>query len=290
MEIATLVTPATLLAWHRKLVARKYDGSARRKPGRPVTKKDLAALVVRMAEQNHDWGYRRIQGALSNLGHECARSTIADILRRHGIEPAPERNRKTSWTEFLKWHWELIVSADFFTTEIWTGKGLTRYLVLFFIDLSTRKVEIAGIASRANGLWISQVGRQVTDAVDGILNGKRFLIHDRDPLFTTEFQDILTSVGVHCLRLPPRSPNLNAHAERFVRSIKESCLDRLILFGEHSLRRAIREFITHYHQERNHQGLGNRLIVSDLVSATSGTIRRRQRLGGMLNYYHRAAA
>jgi len=290
MEIATLVTPATLLGWHRKLIAQKYDGSARRKPGRPVTKKDLAALVVRMAKENHDWGYRRIQGALSNLGQECARSTIADILRRHGIEPAPERNRKTTWTEFLKRHWELIVSADFFTTEIWTGKGLTRYLVLFFMDLSTRKVVIAGIVSRANGLWMSQVGRHVTDAVDGILNGKRFLIHDRDPLFTAEFQNILTSVGINCVKLPPQSPNLNAHAERFVRSIKECCLDRLILFGEHSLRRALREFVTHYHQERNHQGLGNRLIVSDLVSKTSGGIRRRERLGGMLNYYYRAAA
>jgi len=290
MEIATLVTPTTSLAWHRKLIAQKYDGSARRKPGRPVTRKDLAALVVRMAEENRDWGYRRIQGALSNLGHECARSTIADILRRHGIEPAPERNRKTTWMEFLKRHWELIVAADFFTTEIWTAKGLTRYLVLLFIDLSTRKVEIAGIVSRANGLWMSQVGRNVTDAVDGILNGKRFLIHDRDPLFTAEFKDILTSVGINCVMLPPQSPNLNAHAERFVRSIKESCLDRLILFGDHSLRRAIREFVTHYHQERNHQGLGNRLIVSDLVSNTSGSIHCRERLGRMLNYYYRAAA
>ena len=137
---------------------------------------------------------------------------------------------------------------------------------------------------------MSQVGRHVTDAVDGILNGKRFLIHDRDPLFTAEFQELLTSVGVKCVKLPPQSPNLNAHAERFVRSIKESCLDRLILFGEQSLRRAIREFVTHYHHERNHQGLGNCLILSDFVSKTSGTIRRRERLGGMLNYYYRAAA
>jgi putative transposase len=105
LEIATLVTPRTLLAWNLKLIALKYDGSARRKPGRPATKKELAALVVRMAAENHDWGYRRIQVALANLGHECARSTIADILRRHGIEPAPERNRKTSWKEFLKRHW-----------------------------------------------------------------------------------------------------------------------------------------------------------------------------------------
>src|SRR5436305_3957362 len=122
------------------------------------------------------------------------------------------------------------------------------------IELSTRKIAIAGIASRANGLWMSQVGRNATDAVDGILNGKRFLIQDRDPLFTAEFQSILKSVGVNCVKLPPRSPNLNAYAERFVRSIKESCLNCLILFGEQSLRRAIREFVTHYHQERNHQG------------------------------------
>jgi transposase InsO family protein len=137
---------------------------------------------------------------------------------------------------------------------------------------------------------MSQVGRHMTDAADGILNGKRVLIHDRDPLFTAEFQDILTGVGINCVKLPPQSPNLNAHAERFVRSIKESCLDRLILFGERSLRRAIREFVVHYYHERNHQRLGNCLIVSDSVSETSGTILRRERLGGMLNYYYRAAA
>ena len=130
------------------------------------------------------------------------------------------------------------LAADFFTTEVWTSKGLTRYLVLFFIELSTRKIAIAGIALHANGLWMSQVGRNATDAVDGILNGKRFLIHDRDPLFTAEFQSILKTVGVHCVKLPPRSPNLNAHAERFVRSIKESCLNRLILFGEQSVTHA----------------------------------------------------
>jgi putative transposase len=289
-EIATLVTPATLLAWHRKLIAQKYDGSASRKAGRPLKQADLADLVIRMAQENRDWGYRRLQGALANLGHECARSTISAILRRHGIEPAPERNRKTTWKEFISRHWELIVAADFFTVEVWTSKGLTRFLVLFFIDLSTRKVEIAGIASRANGLWMGQVGRRATDAVDGILDGKRFLIHDRDPLFTTEFQSILTSVGVQCVKLPPRSPNLNAHAERFVRSIKESCLDRLILFGEGSLRRAICEFVTHYHHERNHQGLGNRLIASNPDPQATGSVCRRERLGGMLNYYYRAAA
>jgi len=290
-EVATIVTPETLLAWHRKLIARKYDGSARRAPGRPPTATDLESLVTRMAEENKDWGYRRIQGALSNLGHELARSTIADILKRHGIEPAPERSRKTTWKEFLTRHWELIVAADFFTVEVWTRRGLQRFMVLFFIELATRKVEIGGIATVANGLWMSQIGRNVTDTVDGILGGKRYLIHDRDPLFTAEFLSTLETVGVKSVKLPPRSPNLNAHAERFVRSIKESCLDRMIFFGEESLRTGIREFVSHYHGERNHQGLGNRLIMPDQVAADHHeAILRRERLGGMLNYYYRAAA
>ena len=290
-EVATIVTPETLLAWHRKLIAQKYDGSGKRGPGRPRTAGELEALVVRMAEENRDWGDRRIQGALSNLGHEIARSTIAGMLKRHGIEPAPERSRKTTWKEFLTRHWELIVAADFFTVEVWTRRGLQRFIVLFFIELSTRKVEIAGIATAANGLWMSQIGRNLTDAVDGILPSKRYLIHDRDPLFTAEFLRMLADVGVKSVKLPPRSPNLNAHAERFVRSIKESCLERMIFFGEGSLRKGIREFVLHDHGERNHQGLGNRLIMPDECPAGHrGGVLRRERLGGMLNYYYRSAA
>jgi hypothetical protein len=138
-EVATIVTPETLLAWHRKLIAQKYDGSGRRRPGRPRTPEKTEALVVRMAQENLDWGYERIQGALSNLGYTIGRTTIAEILRRHGVEPGPERSRKTTWKEFLSRHWELIVAADFFTVEVWTRRGLQRFLVLFFIDLSTRR-------------------------------------------------------------------------------------------------------------------------------------------------------
>jgi transposase InsO family protein len=259
-EVATMVTPETLLAWHRKLIARKYDGSKQRGPGRPRTQERIQNLVVRMATENRDWGYRRIQGALANLGHQVARGTIANILKAHGLEPAPERNRKTTWKEFLLRHWAVLVAADFFTIEVWTRKGLTRYVVLFLIDLSTRRVEIAGIAAQANGLWMAQVARNLSDDVEGFLMGKRYLIHDRDPLYTAEFLGTLGTAGVKSVKLPPRSPNLNAHAERFVRTIKESCLDRMILFGEGSLRKAIHEFVAHYHLERNHQGLGNRLI------------------------------
>jgi putative transposase len=219
-----------------------------------------------------------------------AHGTVANILKKHGIEPSPQRNRQTNWKEFLSRHWELLVAADFFTVEVWTRRGLQRFLVLFFIDLSSRRVKIAGIGAQANGLWMSQIGRNQSDPIDGLFVGKRYFIHDRDPLFTAEFLEILADIGIPSVKLPPRSPNLNAYAERFVRTIKESCLDRWILFGEGSLRKAIREFVAHYHLERNHQGLGKRLITPQAIPTDSnGTIQRRQRLGGMLNYYHRAA-
>jgi len=255
-ELTTIVTPATLLAWHRRLIAMKYDGRKRRGPGRPSTNDEIRQLVVRMATENRAWGYRRIQGALANLGHEVSRTTIAKILKEHGLEPAPERERKTTWKEFLSRHQEVIAAADFFTIEAWTRKGLTRFLVLFLIDLSSRRVQIAGVTRDANALWMSQVARNLSDAAEGFLIGKRYVLHDRDPLFTAEFLEILESTGVQSVKLPPRSPNLNAHAERFVRTIKESCLNRMILFGEGSLRKVICHFVAHYHHERNHQRLG----------------------------------
>jgi putative transposase len=219
---------------------------------------------------------------LSHVGHKIARSTIAAILELHGLEPAPERSRKTTWKEFLARHWELIVAADFFTVEVWTRRGLQRFVVLFFLDLSTRQVETAGLASVANGLWMSQIGRRTTNVVDGILVGKRYLIHDRDPLFTAEFLNLLAGIDVESAKLPPRSPNLNAYAERFVRTVKESCLDRVILFGEGSLRKAVSEFMAHDHTERHHQDLGNRLLHPEASHLrNTGMVQRRERLGGM---------
>ncbi len=263
LELDTIVTPETLLAWHRRLIAQKYDGSKKRGPGRPRKTEQIERLVLRLATENRAWGYRRIQGALANLGHDIGRGTIAEILARHGIEPTPERQRATTWKEFLEQHWDLIVAADFFTIEAWTQRGLQRFLVLFFIELSTRKVEVAGIASVAHGLWMSQIGRNLTDAVDGILSGKRYLIHDRDPLFTAEFLKMLKEAGVTSVKLPPRSPNLNAYAERFVRTIKESCLERMILFGEGSVRRAISEFTAHSaHRGRNQLAREAKAIVA----------------------------
>ena len=291
LEIGSIVSPDTLLAWHRHLIARKYDGHLRRGPGRPPVTADIRQLVVRVATENRDCGYTRIQGALANLGHEIGRGTIAAILRQHGIDPAPERQKRTTWREFLKTHWDVLAAADFFSVEVWTATGLTRYAVLFVLDLATRRVQIAGIASEADSAWVVQCGRQLTDAVDGFLAGKRFLLHDRDPLFSEAFRETLAATGVETVRLPPHSPNLNAFAERFVRSIKESCLNRLILVGEDSLRRAVREFVAHYHLERNHQGLGNVLIFPlDVQVRSDDRVVSRERLGGLLKYYHRPAA
>ena len=252
---------------------------------------EIRKLVVRMAMENRDWGYTRIQGALANLGHDVGRGTIATILKQHGIEPAPERQNRTTWREFLKTHWDVLAAADFFTVEVWTATGLTRYVVLFVIELATRRVHIAGIASEPDSAWVVQCGRQLTDAVDGFLAGKRFLLHDRDPLFTETFRETLAATAVETVRLPPKSPNLNAFAERFVRSIKESCLDRLILCGEAALRRAVREFVAHYHEERNHQGLGNVLIFPvGVQTPIHDRVACRERLGGLLKHYHRPAA
>ncbi|MFT5106096.1 MAG: putative transposase [Pseudoalteromonas tetraodonis] len=290
-EIVNLVTPQTLLVWHRKLIAKKYDSSGvRRRVGRLPTAEEIRQIVVKMAEENRGWGYTRIRGALANLGHDIGRGTIANILKRAGMEPAPERERKTTWAQFLKMHWEVLGATDFFTVEVWTLRGLVRYHVLFVIRLSTRKVNIAGIVPEPDGEWMKQVGRNLTDCVDGFLSGYRYLIHDRSTLFTKEFLSILERAGVKSVRLPPRSSNLNAFAERFVKSVKSECLERMILIGEGSLRRALDQFCEHYHRERNHQGLGNKIIEPEFGSDGAGEVQCRQRLGGLLRYYYRDAA
>ena len=290
-EMATLVTPDTLLGWYRRLIARKYDGSKRHGPGRPRKPREIRDLVVRMAKENQTWGYPRIQGALGNLGHEISSTTIKRILREHGLEPAPERSKQTPWKTFLKAHWEVMAAGDLFAIEVMTLTGLVRYMVFFVMELKSRRVRVAGVAVDPEGRWMEQMARNLTDAVDGFLIGKRFFIHDRDSLFTPMFREILKSVGVETCRLPPRSPNLNAFAERFVRSIKSECTRRMIFFGEASLRRALEAYIAHYHGERNHQGLQNRLIdTRGSGPRPRGPVRCRQRLGGILRFYHREAA
>ncbi len=194
-----------------------------------------------------------------------------------------------SWETLLKSHWGVIAAADFFNVEVITPVGLIRYFVFFVIDLKTRRVEIAGICPQPDGRWMKQVARNLTDVADGFLKGTCYLIHDRDPLFTADFRMILRAGGVRTIKLPAQSPDLNAYAERFVRSINEECLSRIIPLGEQHLRRAVREYTEHYHFERNHQGLGNEL-VDGLRQVGHGRVACRERLGGLLNYYYRRVA
>jgi putative transposase len=292
-EVASIVSPDTILAWHRKLVAQKFDGSQQRKaPGRPTIDQELEALVVRMAQENRSWGYDRIAGALQHLGYTISDQSVGNILKRHGIPPAPARKTTTTWTEFIRMHMDVLVATDFFTAEVWTACGLVTYYVLFFIHLSSRKVHVAGITPHPNEAWMMQIARNVTMEEWGFLASGHYLIHDRDGKYCPAFQQIIDAAGVKRVPLPPRSPNLNAYAERWVRSVKDEALSRLILFGEATLRHALHEYMAHYHHERTHQGKGNVVLFPTIRQDTArqGSMQCRERLGGLLKYYEREAA
>jgi putative transposase len=292
-EVATIVKPDTILAWHRKLVAQKFDGSLQRKaPGRPKIDPELEALVVRMAQENRSWGYDRIAGALAHLGYAISDQTVGNILKRHGTPPAPERKRTTTWPEFIRTHMAVLVATDFFTAEVWTACGLVTYYVLFFIHLASQKVHVAGMTPHPDERWMVQIARNVTMADWGFLTPGQYLIHDRDGKFCPAFQRLIEGAGVKCVPLPPRSPNLNAYAERWVRSVKDEVLSGLILFGEHSLYHALTHYTAHYHTERPHQGKGNVVLMpsSHEYPASQGPLRCRERLGGLLKFYYREAA
>ena len=255
-QVATLVTPDTILRWHRKLIAAQWTHQAKR-VGRPGIMKTIRELIVRMAKDNPSWGYCRIQGELKKLDHRVARSTVAKTLRDQGIPPSPER--PTSWRTFLKAHADVIAAADFFTVEVWTGRGLVTHYVLFVIDHATRAVYVAGATPNPDSAFMAQVARNLTDHVDGFLRAKQFLVVDRDTKFTKQFAAILERVGVRVMQTAFQAPNMNAFAERWVQSIQRECLDRLILFGERRLRRVLTEYVMHYNSERPHQGIGNAL-------------------------------
>jgi hypothetical protein len=254
-RVATIVTPDTILRWHRELIAAKWTTVGRRR-GRPALFRNIRALIVRMATDNATWGYCRIQGELKKVGHCVARSTIAKRLKDNGIAPSPDR--PTSWRTFLKAH-----------------AGV-----------------IAGITTNPDAAFMAQVARNLIDPIDGFLRGKRFLIVDLDTKFTERFREVLERGGVRVVRTAYQAPNMNAIAERWVRSVKSECLDRMIQFGEDSLRRALREYGGHFLEERPHQGLGNELIerpTGGAVPVECGRVVESERLGGLLRSYRRVA-
>ena len=292
-EVATIVKPDTILAWHRTLIAQKFDGSQQRQsPGRPKIDPDLEALIIRMARENRSWGYDRIVGALANLGYTVSDQTVGNVLKRHGIVPAPERKTTTIWKECIRTHMDVLVATDFFTAEVWTRCGLLKYDVLFFMHLGSRQVHLAGVTLHPNEAWMIQGARKVTMEEWGFLAPGQYLIHDRDGKDCPAFQQLIDAAGVKRVPLPPRSPNLNAYAERWVRSVKEECLARLILCGEASLRHVLTQYGEHFHHERNHQGKGNVLLFPTIIHdpECTGPMQCHERLGGLLHYDERVAA
>src|SRR5580698_8308097 len=229
---------------------------------------------------------------MANLGYQLSDQTVGNILRRQDIPPAPQRKQTTSWKDFIRSHMAVLVATDFFTVEVLTLRGLMTYYVLFFIHLESRRICLAGVTRHPDAEWMEQMARTQTMEDTGFLNHRRYVLHDRDRKYCEGFREVIRAGGIEPIALPARSPNLNAYAERWVRSVKEECLSKLILFGEGSLRRALQQYVAHYHEERNHQGRQNQLLFprhGKRVSTKEGAIRCGERLGGLLKYYERAA-
>ncbi len=249
---------------------------------------EIRALVARLARANPRWGYDRIHGALANLGHTISDSAVANISKNNDIEPAPEKKRHTTWKSFLKAHLDVLAAIDFTTLEFWSKGGLVTYSLLFVMELATRRLHFAGCTTKPNETWMKQIARNLTANGQGFFQSKRYFTMDRDATFSKAFRGILSNAGIESVVLPAHSPNLNAHWERFHWSINAECFDRLILFGEASLRHAVTEFLRHYHQKRNHHGLDKLLIEPEAeVGRIAGEVDCRERLGGLLNYYNR---
>ncbi|MEZ6184133.1 MAG: hypothetical protein R3F62_03870 [Planctomycetota bacterium] len=288
-QIETIVTPETLLRWYRRLVAAKYTPKApRRSGGRPEVWDEAEALVVRLARENRTWGYERLQGALSNLGHAVSSSSIARILERHGLPPAPERGRSLKWSTFLRSH--AVAAADFFSVEVLTLRGLVRYQVFFVIEIATRKVHVAGIRPDPDGAWLTQLARNLTDPFDGFLKDMTHLVLDRDPLYCAAFCKVLEEAGVTIVRTPPRTPNMNAFAERCALD-QGGVPQQADPAGRGSpaprnprVRRALP-------RRAKPPGTGNRLIApAPGVGSREGEIVVDERLGGLLRHYRRRQA
>lgn len=279
-----VVTPATLLRWHRELVRRRWT-YPRGKPGRPRTHRELHQLVLRLARENPRWGYQRIAGELLKLGFRLSPSTIGRLLASARLEPAPRRGA-VSWRAFLSQQAAGMLACDFFTVET---LALRRLYVLFFIELGSRRVHFAGCTTNPTGAWVVQQARNLS--FTGLFQRMHFLIHDRDSKFTASFDEVFRSEGLRVIHTPVRAPQANAYAERFVRTVRTECLDWLLIVGRRHLERTLRTYIQHYNRERPHRGLALQPPEAQQLKSPPGAgVQRRDRLGGLIHEYYRAAA
>jgi len=290
-QCTELFTADTIMRWYRELVAQKYDGSENRtSPGRPQIGHEIVNLVIRFKEENPRWGYQKITDQIVYLGHKISKSSVKNILIENGYDPEPDLTVRSTWHEFIKSHWEVLAACDFFTIELLVGRKLVRCTVFFVMELATRKVFYTPIKLQPDGAYMKQVAKLLVDSENGFLQGKRYLIHDRDPLYRTNgFHKILESIGVKAVRLPARSPDLNCYAERYVKSVKSECLDHLILSSVEQLEYVLGQYSEYYHHERIHQSLGRIIEPKHKIKETA-EIACVERLGGLLKSYHRLAA
>ncbi len=281
-----IFTPQTVLNWHQALVRRKWTFRDKRRVGRPPITEELRQLVIRLANENADWGYDRIEGELLKLGYTIDSTTVKNVLNRAGIVPAPERSKRSTWRAFLRHYKQQMLACDFFTVETATLKTL---YVLFFIELGTRQVHVSACTAHPDSSWVAQQARQLCWELDSRAVPMRFLIHDNDTKFTTGFDAAFQSIGVEVIHTPLHAPNANAVAERFVRTIRQECLDQLVILGAWHLRRVLREYVDFYNTRRPHQALAQQCPVALLSISDRGSVQRCDVLGGIVHDYRRAA-
>jgi len=282
-QCTELFTPDTIMRWYSKLISEKYDGSqSRRYAGRPQILPEIVDFVIRFKRENPRWGYKKIRDQVVYLGYNICKSSVKNILIEYGYDPEPDVTVRSTWHEFIKSHWDVLAACDFFTVELLVGRKLVRCLLFFVMELATRKVFFAPIKLQPDGAYMKQVAKLLTELEEGFLHGKRYLIHDRDPLYTTAgFHEILKSAGVEPVKLPARSPDLNPYAERFVKSVKSECLDYMILSSVAQLEYVIEQYSEYYHHERIHQGVG-RIIEPKHPIDNKAEMVCIERLGGLL--------
>jgi putative transposase len=285
-----LVTPSTLLRWHRELIARRwtYPRNGRERRG---LDEEIVALVIRLARENPRWGYLRIVGECRNLGVRVSATSVRRILRRNRIGPAPRRGGP-SWSQFLRSQAGGLLATDFFTVET---VGLTRLYVLFVVEVQQRAVHLVGITAHPTGAWVAQQARNLLMDLEERARGFRYLIRDRDAKFTAAFDAVFTASGVDVVKIPPRAPRANAYAERWVRTVRAECLDWTLVWNERQLHRVLTEYVRHYNTVRPHRSLellpprpASRLTLLE-PGGRGASVQRVDVLGGLIHEYHRAA-
>jgi len=283
-DVIRIFQPETVLRWHRELVRQKWTYSHKNKGGRPSISKELEELILRLARENRRWGYGKIQGELVKLSFKVSQSTVRNVLDRHGIQPVPVRNGSIGWRHLLSHYKNQILACDFFTIET---LRLQTFYVLFFIELGTRRIHFAGCTEKPDAIWTTQQARQLIWNLDDSSHTFRFLIHDHDTKFSSLFDNVFVSESINVIHIPFQAPKANSFAERWVRSVREECLDHILIINQTHLRCVLKEYVNYYNHHRPHQGINQQFPISAPRHNRNGPVRQRNILGGIIHDYYR---